>query len=156
VFKEEQDACRTSFDAIDWESETLAEALKKFQCPHCSSTRLCNDNAEAKTPTDLVLVCSMCGEAADLDDVIEAALKESLWVADHIAAMEGGDTVLDECPECFKETYVNSEGKSLNPDCGFSLKGYECGFDKPLSVDEYRYGVGYYCSYHHRVMSKDD
>jgi hypothetical protein len=39
--------------------------------------------------------------------------------------MEGGDSVLDECPECFKETYVVAEGKCLNPGCEFSLDGYK-------------------------------
>ena len=126
VFKEEQEACRASFDAIRWETETLAEALEEFQCPKCSSTLLRNNNAKATKPDELVFVCSKCGEAADLDEVIEAALKESLWADGHIAAKEGGDPVLEECPECSKETYVFAEGKSLNPGCDFSLEGYEC------------------------------
>jgi predicted RNA-binding Zn-ribbon protein involved in translation (DUF1610 family) len=78
VFKEEQAACRASFDGIDWETDTLREAFEDFHCPKCSSTLVRNDNAEATKPDNLILVCSKCGEPADLDEVIEAALKESL------------------------------------------------------------------------------
>jgi DNA-directed RNA polymerase subunit M/transcription elongation factor TFIIS len=157
VFKEEQAACRASFDSINWETNTLGEAFKNFQCPKCSSTLVRNDNAKATKPDELVLVCSKCGEPADLDEVIEAALEESLWAEGHIAAMDGGDPVLDECPECFKDTYVIAEGKCLNPGCEFSLDGYKCAVcSEDLTLDDYRYGDGHLCSYHAHVMSKDD
>lgn len=157
VFKEEQAACNASFNQIEWESDALADALSDFQCPKCSSTLIRNDNTAGRKPKDLILICSQCGEPADLDEVIEAALKESLWAEGHIAAMDGGDPVLDECPECFKETYVFAEAKCLNPGCGFSLDGYECAVcSQGLTLDDYRYGDGNLCSYHAHVMSKDD
>lgn len=157
VFKEEQAACRVSFDAVSWETNTLGEAFKDFQCPACSSSLIRNDNANATKPDELVLVCSKCGEPAELDEVIEAALKERLWVEDHIAAMEGDDPVLEECPECLKETYVFDEGKCLNPKCDFSLDGYECAVcGEGLTLDDYRYGDGSLCSRHTNLMSKDD
>lgn len=157
VFKEEQAACRASFDGIDWETKTLGEAFKDFQCPKCSSTLIRNDNAKATKPVELILVCSECGESADFDEVIEAALRESLWAEGHIAAMDGGDPVLDECPECYKETYVIAEGRCLNPGCGFSLDGYECAVcSESLTLDDYRNNDVHLCSYHAHVMSKDD
>jgi hypothetical protein len=157
VFKQEQAACHASFDAVSWETDTLADAFKDFQCPACSSSLVRNDNTNAAKPDDLILVCSKCGEAAELDEVIEAALKESLWAEGHIAAMEGGDPVLEECPECFKETYAYAEGKCLNPGCDFSLDSYECAVcSEGLTLDDYRYGDGHLCSYHAHVMSKDD
>jgi DNA-directed RNA polymerase subunit M/transcription elongation factor TFIIS len=110
-----------NFDGIDWDTETLGNAFRDFQCPKCSSSLVRNDKAAATKPDELNLVCSKCGETADLGEVIEAALNESLWVDEHIAAMEGGDPVVDQCPECFKETYVFAEGKCLNPDCGVQL-----------------------------------
>jgi hypothetical protein len=157
VFREEQRTCQASFDQIDWETDTLGNALKDFQCPRCSSTLVRNDNAAATKPDELVLICSKCGEPADLDKVVETALQESLWAVGHIAAMDGGEPVLDECPECLKETYVIAEGKCLNPGCGFSLDGYVCAVcGEGLTLDDHRYGDGHLCSYHAHVMSKDD
>ena len=44
VFKQEQRACKESFDGIDWEIETLGDAFKDFKCPKCSSPLIRNDN----------------------------------------------------------------------------------------------------------------
>lgn len=157
VFKEEQAACSASFDEIDWETDTLMESLDEFHCPRCSSSLVRNDNKNATKPEDLALVCSKCGEPADLEAVIETALKESLWAENHIAAMDGGDPVLDQCPECFKETYAFTEGKCLNPGCGFSLNGYKCAVcSEYLTLDDYRYGDSNLCNYHEHILSKDD
>ena len=157
VLKEEQTACRTSFIAICWETDTLGIAFEEFQCPNCSSTLVRNDNAKATKPDELLLVCSKCGESAEFDLVIEAALNESLWIEGHIAAMDGGDPVLEECPECLKKTYVFAEGKCLNPGCEFSLNGYNCAVcSTDLTLDDYRNGNGHLCSYHAHTLAKDD
>ena len=49
--------------------------------------------------------------------------------------------------------YVVDEGKCVN--CEFSLEGYECAVcSTALSIDDYRYGDGGFCSYCQHVMSK--
>lgn len=157
VFKREQAACSDSFDSINWGTETLSQAFKKFQCPKCSSSLIRNDNEDATKPVDLALVCSQCGEAAELEQVIEDALEESLAVESYISAKDGGDSVLEECPECTKNTYVHAEGRCLNPGCDFSVDDYECAVcSESLTLDDYRYGDGGLCSYHAHVMSKED
>ena len=155
VFKEEQAACRASFDGIDWETEALASALDEFQCPHCASKLLRNDNAAATKPSQLLLVCSKCGMESEPEDVIEAAIGESLAWETHVAAKDGDDPPVENCPECGRGTFITPESRCAN--CGFSLDGYECAVcNSPLTVDDYRYGDGGLCSYHHYVMSKDD
>jgi|SRR5271166_1834446 len=155
VFKAEQDACRKSFEAIDWESETLADAVKELRCPNCSASLLRNDNADAKLPTELHLICSKCGEEADHEAVIEAAIEEHLALDAHVAVKDGDDPPLERCPECGRKAFIAYENRCAN--CGFTLEGYECAIcSEPLSVDDYRYGDGHLCSYHAHVMSKDD
>ncbi len=157
VFKAEQTACRASFDAIDWESDTLAEAVDEFRCPNCSASLLRNDNDEARSPADLHLICSKCGEEADNLVVIEAAIGEHLAWDAHVMVKDGGDIPFEECPECGRETYVLAEGRCLTPGCGFSLHGYKCAIcNNDLTLDDYRYGDGHLCSYHAHIMSKDD
>lgn len=155
VFKAEQDACRASFDGIDWKSDALAAALDEFRCPQCSSTLVRNDNTDATRPDEITLVCSKCCEEADIEAVIEAALGESLnWEA-YVAMTDGGDCPLENCPECDRDTFIVGEGRCAN--CGFSLRGYECAIcSEQLTIDDYRCGDGNYCSYHQYVLSKDD
>jgi predicted RNA-binding Zn-ribbon protein involved in translation (DUF1610 family) len=155
VFKQEQDACRTSFNNVDWESQTLASALKEFRCPHCASTLVRNDNLPATRIDDVMLVCSKCGEGAETEDVFEAALQRDLEADEFEAAKEGLGPLLEECPECFRDTFIVGEGRCVS--CRFSLSGYECHIcGEQLSVDEYRCGPKNLCSYHHYVLSKDD
>jgi DNA-directed RNA polymerase subunit M/transcription elongation factor TFIIS len=157
VFKAEQDACHATFNGISWESDALADAVRDFQCPNCSSTLLRNDKDDATAPDEMVLVCSKCGEPAERDAVIEAALEESLAWDCHRAAKEGDEQPLDECPECLRKTYVLHENQCRNPDCGFSLEGYTCALcEEQLTLDDYRYGDGGLCGYHAHVTSKDD
>lgn len=155
VFKEEQDACRESLKSVGWGSEALARAVSEFRCPHCTSTLIRNENPAAANVGELQLICSKCGGEADPDGVVEEALERALEVDSYIAAKEGLEPILDECPECGKHTFVFGESRCVN--CGFSLHGYECFVcSEPLTLDEYRYGDGKLCSYHENSLSKDD
>lgn len=155
VFKDEQDACRQSFDAIDWESQTLAAAVEEFRCPNCSASLLRNDNPDAAVPSELDLVCSKCGEEADHEAVIEAAVEKHLAWAAHVAAKDGGEQPLETCPECERETYIVNEGRCAN--CGFELEETSClCCGAQVTVDDYRYGTPGLCSYCNYKMSKAD
>ena len=155
VFKQEQDACQKSFDAVDWGSEALAEAANEFQCPHCTSTLLRNENAAGKHRDEVRLVCSQCGETAETEEVFEDALERALELNAYEAMKDGGDSPLENCPECFRNTFIVDEGQCVN--CDLNLEGRKCGLcGEAFSIDDYRYSEGYYCSYHQYVMSKDD
>jgi hypothetical protein len=156
VFKEEQEACRTSFKGVDWKSDALADAASELRCPHCASTLVRNDNDDAKSFDQVQLVCSKCGEDAESDQVFEEALGRALELNAYQAAKEGLEPLLQDCPECDRDTFVMAEGRCAN--CGFSLGNHECTVcGESLSLDDYRYGDGSgLCSYHAHVLSKDD
>ncbi len=155
VFKEEQDSCRASFGTVDWQSAVLAEEATELRCPHCTSTLLRNDNASAAEFDELLLVCSKCGEHAEQEAVLEDTLTRTFEWEAYVAMTDGGEAPLEKCPECDLNTYIVSDGRRAN--CEFSLEGYECAVCSiPLSVDDYRYGDGKLCSYHHHTLSKDD
>lgn len=155
VFKAEQDACRASFDSIDWESEALATAFEEFRCPHCSASLLRNGEAAAKQPAELVLICSKCGKDADREDVIEAAIEESLAWEAHVAVKDGGDPPLEDCPECGRETFIVFENRCAN--CGFELEETSCGVcGARVTVDDYHYGTPGLCGYCNYRMNKAD
>ncbi len=155
VFKEEQDSCQASLDAIDWESSALADAATELRCPHCTSSLIRNDNDAATTLSELHLVCSKCGEHAEPKDVYEDALRRSLEWKTYVAMTDGGEPPLENCPECGRDTYVLDEQRCVN--CDFSLEGYKCAVcSEDLTIDDYRYGDGNLCSYHQHVLAKDD
>lgn len=155
VFKAEQDYCRNSFEAIDWESEALADALKEFRCPSCSSPLLRNEDSSAKSPSDLHLICSQCGAEADREVIIESAINESLAGDVYVAFKDGGESILENCPECDRETFVVLENRCVI--CRFELEETTCTYcSGPVTVDDYRYGASGICSYCNHVLNKDD
>lgn len=155
VFKQVQDACQTSFDQVDWGSEALGEAVNEFQCPHCTSTLIRNENTAGKHRDEVQLVCSQCGETAETEEVFEDALERALELKAYEAMKDGGDRPLESCPECLRDTFIVDEDQCVN--CDFSLEGRVCALcGEDLSVDDYRCSEGYYCSYHQYVLSKDD
>jgi DNA-directed RNA polymerase subunit M/transcription elongation factor TFIIS len=155
VFRAELDACRKSFEEIDWESETLADAVKEFRCPNCSASLLRNDKAEAQVPTELQLICSKCGEEADHEAVIEAAIEEHLAWDAHVAVKDGDVPPLENCPECGRETFIVYENRCAN--CGFELEEASCSVcGAQVTVDDYRFGTAGLCSYCNYKMNKAD
>lgn len=155
IFKQEQEACRATFEAVDWGSDALAHAATNFRCPECGSTLLRNNKAEAKRFDEVDLACSKCGAPADAEYVFEEALERELRFDDYTARKEGLGVALDICPECGRDTFVVSEDRCAN--CAFSLDGRECFVcSEQLSLDDYRYGSGNLCSYHQHTLSKDD
>ena len=155
VFDQEEDACQKSFDEIDWGSEALAEAANEFRCPHCTSTLLRNENAMGKDRDEIQLVCSQCGETAGTEEVFEDALERALELKAYEAMTDGGERPLENCPECFRDTFIVDEGQCIN--CELSLEGRVCKLcGEDLSIDDYRVSDGYYCGHCQYVLSKDD
>lgn len=155
VFKQEQGACQRSFDEVDWGSEALTEAAHEFQCPHCTSTLIRNENAAGKCRDEVQLVCSQCGETAETEDVFEDALERALEWKAYVAMTDGGDRPLENCPECFRNTFIVGEEQCVN--CDLSLEGRVCKLcGEDLSIDDYRVSDGYYCGHCQYVLSKND
>ena len=77
VFKEEEKACKATFDNIQGNSAALANAVRELRCPICSSSLLKNDSTEASLLSELDLICSKCGEVPDAEAAFEEALGQS-------------------------------------------------------------------------------
>jgi ribosomal protein L37E len=106
-------------------------------------------------PAELHLVCSKCGEDADHEEVIETAIEEHLAGDAHIAAQDGGDSPLEQCPECRRETFIVDENRCAN--CGFELEETSCGIcGATVTVDDYDNGHPGICSHCDYVMNRDD
>jgi DNA-directed RNA polymerase subunit M/transcription elongation factor TFIIS len=158
VHEEEAVRCRASLEAIEWESETLAAAVQHFQCPTCGSSLIRQVQPENSDPAEAKLRCSGCGQSVDIAAIAEAAVGEELGGEAHMAAKDGGDPPLEECPECGRETYIVAEDKCVNPDCEFSLGDRRCAIcHTHLTVGDYAAtDGGDLCAYHASVMSRDD
>ena len=154
VFKEEKDACKDSFENIEWNSEALGNSVEELRCFNCLSSLIKNE-FEGASQDDLVLVCSECGEILDREAAFEHALVESKKIESYRAMKDGVEAPLEDCPVCNREMYVFEEDKCAN--CDFSMEGYTCNrCGNPLSLDDYRCGNYTLCDYCVYITSKPD
>ena len=153
VIKKEQEECARTLAAIDWASDTLADAVGEFRCPACSSSLVKQVDGENTDKTMAEFVCAACGEPIDGGRLIEHAIGEHLFTDAYIAMTDGGDPPVTTCPECDHDTFVLHEGKCVY--CEFDTGGAECAVcGEPISVEDYAYSSDL-CSYHAWVASKD-
>ncbi|WP_156026338.1 hypothetical protein [Xanthobacter sp. 91] len=155
LFEVELKSCRMTLEEVDWDTAAAARALPDFACPSCHSALIRQRDPDNKSRQNVVLICSACGEEAELGPVLSLAFDETFGIETHIAVKDGGEPPISTCPECSEETYVVEEARCAA--CDFELPGDAqcavCG--NGLSTEEYYEHDGL-CSYHAYVASKDD
>ena len=128
----------------------IALIMYELRCSKCISELIIPNNVD--NYEDLEFTCTICGNTNYYQDIVEHAAIEKYGLT-HYQAKDGEDTILFNCHECGKETFLISEGICFA--CGAEL-AYKncnvCGAD--LGPDEQE--LGGLCSYHDYVFSKDD
>jgi hypothetical protein len=69
--------------------------------------------------SDIELYCAACGDEVEISEVMPPALDEAFAGESYIAAKEGGEPPIGECPDCWAETYVFEEGRCAA--CDFTM-----------------------------------
>lgn len=154
-YQNEKKVCQESFSRIDWGFDTLKGIAKDIQCPKCQSELIMSNGVHTYIPSyAMPLSCKACFHEFDFEDSLEEYISEAFAHDNYLAVADGGDNPYDDCPECYKSTYVFKEEQCLA--CGYKSKYKECAIcSEPLSLEE-AYEDNNYCSYHQAAMDKDD
>ncbi len=153
VYEKVLERCRASFEDVEWKSKTLADA--PYNCPHCHSDLVIQDDPRWSKSHDANVRCLACGERIDGQAAMERALDLHFELESYLAAKDGADAPLDTCPECGVDAYIMSEEEVGCANCGLVLG--DCGRCHtrlvPSNVDPDSHGL---CSYCGHLFSKDD
>lgn len=153
VIEKEQQACKKTLGAINWGSQSLADAIDDFRCPDCGSSLIKQVDSENDEKVCADFVCSACGEQISAELLIGDAIGKHFEWEYYVAMTDGGDPPVTTCPSCEADAYILAEGKCAC--CDFSIGDAECAVcGNPLSVDDYAH-CGNLCSYHAWVASKE-
>jgi DNA-directed RNA polymerase subunit M/transcription elongation factor TFIIS len=146
--------CRATFDDIDWQSASMAEAERV--CPKCGSYLVEQKKPSNTDHQSADVKCRACGAKSTAEKLIVHSLAAHFQYEHHVAVKDGGEEPLHHCPECGSEAYVIYEENACAY-CGFSLEGQTCGRCgetlTPYTVSADNNGFCSYCDYQ---MSKDD
>jgi hypothetical protein len=153
VYERELGQWRTSFECVDWESESMAQASPL--CPECGSHLVEQVNSENIHRERADGKCRACGARSSADLLIAAALEQYFEMESYIAAKDGADTILFTCPECAVKAYVIWETENGCVWCGTSLG--KCGrCHVGLTPENVAFDTSLFCGYCDNLMSKDD
>jgi DNA-directed RNA polymerase subunit RPC12/RpoP len=152
VFETERSECLRALRAVAWSSEGLGGAMQEYVCLECGSP-LQRPTDPTCSIDDLVMECRSCGDTADADDFVAAALQQSSIFDSHRAIKDGGDAPIRQCPECWQETFIVDEDACARCDTGRTYdRCIRC--DNELDLDEQ--GLEGLCGYCEHMSSKDD
>ncbi|HXC37180.1 MAG TPA: hypothetical protein VNV43_14990, partial [Candidatus Acidoferrales bacterium] len=148
VLEKERSECQQAIAAINWESDSLVEAISDLTCAECSSPLLLPVAKERGAN----LRCRSCGEEEKFDHYAPRALTDHFAADNHYSYKDGGDPLTITCPFCCEEAYVVSENKCIL--CGESCETEcsRCGNEIPVC----ELNDGSLCGYCDHMMSKDD
>ncbi len=149
--KQKSDADAT-FEKLPWGlSNTEA-----FYCPSCSSSLICQIDPSNSEPENIQGRCIACGKTLTAEEFVKLVVETEFAGEDYIAVKDGGEAVINDCPECGNATYVvNGEFNECFL-CGCDVDG-ECALCcTGLSVHNRSVNDSSLCDYCHHVMSRDD
>lgn len=155
VYESELNACRQTFDKVEWLVNTLANV--RFRCLdlECQSDLVAQADPENTNYQDIQCRCRQCGNSFTAEDAIEKALEEHFDEANYYSIKDGGDQLVQTCPECSLETYLLTEEERGCAWCSFTLD--ECArCSTGLTPENVSYDNHGLCSYCEHQMSKDD
>lgn len=152
TFKEIEDRCAASKAGLTKIPAGAERALERVECPACSSTLL-----EASSPTnyfEATFQCRVCGEEADLREVLPPALEAVFSYSTYEAMKEGGEPDIGTCPNCDAEAFHREDDICLV--CGEGRSYEHCARCAcSLGLDEQETGLCGYCQHAHEKMMAD-
>ena len=153
IFDKELQACQATLKPLVW-LEGAAEVPGNIQCPECGSQLVRQLDDQNTDPHSASFRCTACGQTSDVETLVLHVLEEVYGADAYIAAKDGGDPPVEDCPECGLESYVVEHGACAL--CEFSLpKGADCAVcGEPLTANEYAENGGL-CGYHAYVRDRE-
>ena len=122
VYKEEKEECVNNIKSIEWEHNTLEDALIEYRCGECKSG-LIDLIRQSSDIFDTEYKCRSCGKTWDFVSIVDQAIPAYFAIQSYRSIKDGGPPSTIPCPTCDTETYVLEEdicvicGDSVNWEC---------------------------------------
>lgn len=153
IFDKELQACQMTLKPLIWLAGA-ADVPGNIQCPNCGSQLVRQLDDQNADPHRASFRCTACGQTSNVETLVLHVLEEVYGADAFIAAKDGGDQPVEDCPECGLESYVVERGACAL--CEFTLpKGADCAIcGEPLTAHEYAENGGL-CGYHAYVRERE-
>jgi len=146
--------CDQSFSAMHWHGGR--SNADQIQCSACGSSLICQDDPNNSDPASTAGRCRACDAAFTAEQTIEMIVAGEFGADSHMAAMEGQEGPVYDCPECGLGTYVSNEAFNICFFCEFDVGGECARCGDGLTVLNQSVNNASLCDYCYHMSSKDD
>jgi len=152
-FEEEKAACASSFSKV----KLLApiENFNQLECSKCGSCLLEQRDPKNTDPQEIEARCRSCATDMTAEFFVAAVVDADYGVDAYIAAKDGCDDVITDCPSCNEPTYVSGNVTGCYW-CGYKLPDKCVRCHTPLSPSNVAWDTTKLCSYCEHLMHKND
>ncbi len=152
-FAAQKAACYASLAALPWHA-----GLKDIElaCPDCGSALLYQNDANNSDPSSIEGKCKACDAKIDAERFVEIVVEAIHGGDDLLAAKDGGEPIINDCPDCGQPAYVQNGEIDFCYFCGESAASECARCGSPMSVNDVSVNSPSFCSYCDHMMHKDD
>lgn len=153
AFNKVQAACVAELETIDWQISITG--LDRLSCTNCGSSLIGQNDPENTEAESFHAKCAQCGQAFDVEDSIRMIVNAAFGIDDYIAAKEGGEPVVNDCPNCAMPSgYVQNGDVDGCVACGFVLDETCARCGDGITLDDYVMLDSGLCSYCNHMSEK--
>lgn len=105
-FAKQKAACDATFEKLPWGGAFTNSG--EFNCEHCSSSLVYQEDADNADPSSIVGKCKACGGAMSAETTVEMIVQAEYGVDDYVQVKDGGEPAILDCVECSFHTYVET------------------------------------------------
>ncbi len=152
-FTAQKASCHLTLKSLPWCAELKDVELS---CPNCGSALLYQVDPNNDDPSSIEGRCRACDDIITAEGFVSLVVEAIHGGDDYLAAKDGGEPVVNDCPDCGQPTYVqNGEIDG----CYFCQQraASECARCKtPMSINDVSVNSPKFCTYCDHMMTKDD
>jgi ribosomal protein L37E len=149
VYQKEKEESTKLIETTIWHSATLKQGVCLLTCNACGSDLLLPIEDSFHETN---LQCSACGNIEGPDSYAERAVGAALRTDAFIAAKDGDEAPLVDCPECGQEAYVMEERRCAYCGNEAARSCIRCGNEVPAE----ELSSSPLCGYCDHMNNKDD
>lgn len=152
-FATQKAACYATLAPLPWHDELNGIELS---CPHCGSALLYQADADNSDPSSIDGRCRACEGNVASEPFVQMVVEAIHGGEDYLAAKDGGEPIINDCPDCGQPVYVQNGEIDVCYFCGESAARQCARCGSPMSVNDVSVNAPAFCSYCDHMMSKDD
>ena len=152
-FSKTKKSCNASFNSLPWGDLTNTNM---FSCTSCGSSLIYQVDPENADPTCIEGRCKACGEEFEAEQTVAIIVEGEHGADDYISVKDGGEPVVNDCPQCGLGTYVADYDINVCFSCGYDIVGECARCSTDLTAQNMSVNNSALCDYCDHIMSKDD